>query len=186
MHNFQIKKVFKSNKKSQRFRDFKHRQNITYSFSIHSIHTFKRTAYDKFDYKLFLLSQLTRELALYEMKQGHNGMKQILMENLILVNQSFQKVLYKMAQKYHIILVQKTQNLMQSSLLISSKKMNLLGMQRSGQLSYHLFGGVRVDIQNSMKIPISQFIKVCVKTIQKQSQLDFFSGNNCLQEAINW
>ena len=61
MHNFQIKRVFKSNKKSQRFRDFKHRQNIR-----SSLHTFKRITYDKFDYKLFLLSWLTRELALYE------------------------------------------------------------------------------------------------------------------------
>ena len=73
MHNFQIKKyIGKSNKKSQRFRDFKHRQNITSSFSIHSIHTFKRTAYDKFDYKLFLLSWLTRELALYETRSQWN------------------------------------------------------------------------------------------------------------------
>ena len=31
-----------------------------------SMHTFKCIVFDKFDYKLFLLSWLTRELALYE------------------------------------------------------------------------------------------------------------------------
>ena len=90
MHNFQIKRVFKSNKKSQRFRDFKHRQNIR-----SSLHTFKRITYDKFDYKLFLLSWLTKELALYETRSQWD-------ETHYLVNQSFHEVLNKIAQKYHI------------------------------------------------------------------------------------
>ena len=111
MHNFQIKKVFKSNKKSQRFRDFKHRQNITSSFSIHSIHTFKRTAYDKFDYKLFLLSWLTRELALYETRSQWNETN-FDGESYFSKSEFSQSIIQngtKVSYLNHSILVQKTQ-----------------------------------------------------------------------------
>ena len=162
MHNFQIKKVFKSNKKFQRFRDF------------------KRTAYDKFDYKLILLSQLTRELALYETRSQWNETNYD-GESYFCKSEFSQSIIQndtKVSYLNHSILVQKTQSHAVFTFNFF-REINLLGMQRSGQLSYYISlwrseGGYPKFYENSN----SQFIKVCVKIIQKQSQPDFFPGNN--------
>ena len=160
MHNFQIKKVFKSNKKFQRFRDF------------------KRTAYDKFDYKLILLSQLTRELALYETRSQWNETNYD-GESYFCKSEFSQSIIQndtKVSYLNHSILVQK-HNLMQSSLLISSEKLicQVCRDLDSYPITY-LFGGVRVDIQNSMKIPIHSLLRSASKLFRNKANQTFFQA----------